>query len=218
MPPAIPICRIALKTTSPGSELSPKLRSWTISAILLAAGVLVATGCGEGSGDGGPESGLTLDQVRVPLPAGSPGELVAIRSQANELLEEDLGNFEARLEELRGIPVVINKWASWCGPCIFEFPHFQQAAIARGDEVAFIGLDSNDVPAAALTFLRDLPVPYPSYSDPDEELARAVGADQLPTTIFINADGETVETKFGPYESTADLVADIDRLFGSTTN
>jgi len=206
-----------MKSTSPRGELSHRDRHRTIRAGAFLAALVIAApaaGCAEEGGDGGPESALTLEEARAPLEAAAPPELVAVRDQANELLEEDLGGFESRLEELRGVPVVINKWASWCGPCIFEFPHFQEAAIERGDEIAFLGLDSNDAPEAARTFLRDLPVPYPSYSDPDQELARSIGADQLPTTIFIDPQGDIVETKFGPYEVADDLLADIDRLFG----
>ena len=72
---------------------------------------------------------------------------------------------------LRGYPVVVNVWASWCGPCRFEFPHFQRAAAAYGKRVAFLGIDSQDSDDAAATFLREEPVPYPSYTDPDEEIA-----------------------------------------------
>ena len=72
--------------------------------------------------------------------------------------------------------MVVNKWASWCGPCRFEFPFFQEVAAERGDEVAFIGIDSDDSEDAARTFLDEFPVPYPSFSDPDEEIARALDA------------------------------------------
>jgi len=205
-----------MKNTSPGGELSSRHRNWTIRAVLLAALFAVGSagsGCGGDDDAGGPKSALTLAEAKQPL-TDAPRQLVALREQANELLEEDLQSFEARLKDLEGTPVVINKWASWCGPCIFEFPQFQRAAIERGNEVAFIGLNSGDVPDAARTFLRDLPVPYPSYSDPDQELARAIGADQLPSTIFIDDRGEIVETKVGPYETTEELLADIDRLFG----
>lgn len=200
-----------MKSTSPDGELTPRHRHWTILLALLAG--VIGVGCGADDDAGGPVSSLTLAEATAPL-TDAPPQLVKLREQANELLEQDRGAFEARLAELEGIPVVLNRWASWCGPCIFEFPYFQEAAIERGDEIAFIGLNSGDVPDAARTFLRDLPVPYPSYSDPDQELARSVDAFVPPTTVFIDVTGEVVETRSGPYTSTEDLIADIDRLFG----
>ncbi len=54
---------------------------------------------------------------------------------------------------LKGYPVVVNKWASWCPPCRAEFPYFQSQAIKRGKEVAFLGVDGNDNDADAKEFL-----------------------------------------------------------------
>ena len=77
-----------------------------------------------------------------------------------------LGALRARLAALRGHPVVINKWASWCAPCRAEFGAFQRASVTQGREVAFIGIDSGDTSRAdALAFLRSFPVSYPSYYD-----------------------------------------------------
>jgi len=179
---------------------------WPI-AILVAASLAVG---GSDDGAGNPDSELTPEQATAPL-EGAPPELAAIREQANELLPGGLEAFEQRLEELRGTPVVVNKWASWCGPCRFEFPFFQAEAEARGDKIAFLGVDSDDSDDAALTFLEELPLPYPSYSDPEKEIAKSLDADFFPSTAFIDARGEVAHVKIGPYESEDALAADIDR-------
>jgi cytochrome c biogenesis protein CcmG/thiol:disulfide interchange protein DsbE len=175
---------------------------------------LLVVGCGgddgSESGDGYPESRLSLEEATAPLP-GAPPALRAIRADANEVLDGGLEGFEQRLSELEGTPVVINKWASWCGPCIFEFPHFQEAAAQRGEDVAFLGVDFDDGDEAAATFLERLPVPYPSYADPDGDISRSLEANYPPTTVFLGADGEVTYRKIGPYASAEELLADIDR-------
>src|SRR5687767_7799655 len=121
-------------------------------AAVLAVGAAAALGAACGGedetvdpGSANPDSELTLEEAQAPAKKAPP-ELVAVRDQANEILDEGQEEFEARLAEFEeaGIPVVINKWASWCGPCREEFPEFQSQAIERGSEVAFIGLLAND--------------------------------------------------------------------------
>ena len=76
---------------------------------------------------------------------------------------------EAQLRELRGYPVVVNKWASWCGPCRAEFPYFQRQAVKHGKRIAFLGVDCDDTDGDARELLDAVPLTYPSYKDPDGE-------------------------------------------------
>jgi cytochrome c biogenesis protein CcmG/thiol:disulfide interchange protein DsbE len=167
--------------------------------------------CGSDEGAGNPDSGLTPQQATEPL-AGAPPQLAAIREQASQLLDGGTEAFQRRLEELRGYPVVVNKWASWCGPCRFEFPFFQRQAQNRGSEIAFLGVDSDDSEEAAMTFLEELPLPYVSYLDPDSKIAAEIGAPaNFPATAFYDSSGELAYTRQGGYQSEEDLVADIER-------
>ncbi|MFN2612451.1 MAG: TlpA family protein disulfide reductase [Solirubrobacterales bacterium] len=187
-------------------ERPPKL---VFFASLTAALLLAACGA---SGAGNPDSKLTASQAREKLPAGSPPQLVAIREQANTILEGGTGAFEARLAGLKGTPVVVNKWASWCGPCRLEFPELQSQAIKRGGQVAFLGVLSNDAIDTGQTFLDQLPLPYPSYHDPDQEIGRLIkGQAGFPATAFYDRNGELVHTRLGPYTDEAQLAADIER-------
>jgi cytochrome c biogenesis protein CcmG, thiol:disulfide interchange protein DsbE len=180
--------------------------------LALALAAAVTAGCGADDGGGNPDSRLSQEQAAAPI-EGAPPALAAIRSEANELLDGGVDAFEERIAEVRGFPVVVNKWASWCGPCRYEFPWFQSAAERRGGEIAFLGVDSQDSEAAAERFLGEFPLPYPSYSDPDEEIAEALGGppQAFPSTAFYDRNGELVYTHPGVYGEEEDLVADIER-------
>ena len=148
--------------------------------------------------------------------AGAPAPLAALHKQSDELLEGGPDAFRARLRELRGHPVVINKWASWCGPCRAELPILQDIATERGKEIAFVGVNARDKRPAAERFVARYPVPYPSYEDPGEAIARAMKApSNFPVTLFVDAQGKTVFTHQGGYRTAADLNADIDEHLGS---
>jgi cytochrome c biogenesis protein CcmG/thiol:disulfide interchange protein DsbE len=194
-------------------RMSARAAKSTLACVIgaLALGLAACGGDDDGGGAGNPESELTPDQVQAPVKDASP-ELAALREQANQILDQGQEGFEARLAELEGTPVVVNKWASWCGPCREEFPFFQAQAIERGDEVAFLGLLSDDGTETGAQFLEELPLPYPSYLDPDREIADAFNAGrEFPSTLFIDASGEVTFTKLGPYTDEASLAADIDR-------
>jgi thiol-disulfide isomerase/thioredoxin len=183
------------------------LRLLAAAAIVLL--VATATG-GCGSSQGGDYGGQHPDYAKAL--AGSPAPLAALHRQADQLLPGGKDAYEARIAALHGYPAVVNVWASWCGPCRFEFPHFQQAAADYGKRVAFFGVDSEDSDDAASSFLEEAPVPYPSYTDPDKDIADSLGASLgFPDTAFYDRRGKLVYLKQGPYDDAAELRADIRR-------
>jgi cytochrome c biogenesis protein CcmG/thiol:disulfide interchange protein DsbE len=180
----------------------------SIAVFGLALAALVAAGCG--SSQGGDYGGRHPDYGRAL--AGSPAPLAALHSQANQLLPGGTEAYEARIASLRGYPIVANVWASWCGPCRFEFPVLQKLSARYGKRVAFLGVNSQDSDAAAKTFLGEAPVPYPSYTDPDKKIADSLGATLgLPDTAFYNGAGKLVYLKQGPYAHEAELEEDVRR-------
>ena len=120
--------------------------------------------------------------------------------------------FEKVLERERGTPIVVNKWASWCGPCRLEFPFFRDQAKKRKGEVLFIGVNSNDNRGDAEEFLKEEPVPYKHFEDPKLEIAAVFNAVQaFPSTAFYDSKGELAFVHQGGYASEDALAEDIDR-------
>ena len=176
------------------------------AALLLAA--LALAGCGSSSS--GDYGGQHPDYAHAL--AGSPAPLAALHAQADELIPCGTSAFEERVAALAGYPVVANVWASWCGPCRFEFPTLQRLSARYGKRVAFVGIDSRDSDDAAATFLAEAPLSYPSYTDPDGEIAASLGTvGGLPDTAFYDRAGQLCHLKQGAYAEQADLEADVRR-------
>jgi thiol-disulfide isomerase/thioredoxin len=154
---------------------------------------------------------LTLAQMQSRL-AGSPRPLAELHEHAGELLGGGLAQLRARLAGLRGHPVVINKWASWCEPCRAEFAAFQRASLEQGRRVAFIGIDSGEASRAdAIAFLRSFPVSYPSYYDHSGRLGTAITYSTFtPVTVFYDRRGGQFIHQ-GPYLSLTKLEQDVRR-------
>lgn len=173
--------------------------------------MLVACGGQEGGPDAGAADPQAATRDYERALADAPPSLARLYAQGDRLLPGGLEAYEQKLAALRGFPVVVNVWASWCGPCRAEFPYFQSQSAKQGDRVAFLGVDTQDVEAAAETFLEDYPVPYPSVSDPDGEVEEELGVVGIPATAFYDEKGELVYLKQGPYTAESELATDIER-------
>lgn len=102
------------------------------------------------------------------------------------------------LAELRGTPVVLNFWASWCDPCRQEAPVLEAGWREAGqDGVLVLGLDMQDNPDDAREFLRKFNITYPNVRDGGKESFRRYGAIGIPETFFISARGEVVSHVVG---------------------
>jgi cytochrome c biogenesis protein CcmG/thiol:disulfide interchange protein DsbE len=158
----------------------------TIVAIAAATAIILA-GCGSVAHNAAPSPA----QLRADL-RGSPPKLVALHRQANTLLGGGTAALAARLRELRGTPVVVTQWGSWCEACQAEYPYFQQLSARLGSRVAFIGNDVKDSSSGAKGWMRRFPASFPSYSDPDAKIALALSrfyAYDTPVTYLYTRKG-----------------------------
>lgn len=174
----------------------------------LALAIVVGYGCG--GSEGGEFDGSHPDYAKAL--AGSPAPLAALHKQGNELLDGGKDAYEKRIAALRGYPVVVNVWASWCVPCRQEFPVLQKLSARYGKKVAFLGVNSEDSSDAAATFLREVPVPYPSYTETGKDILYSVGGSGgFPDTAFYDRSGELLFLHQGPYRDESELEADVRR-------
>jgi cytochrome c biogenesis protein CcmG/thiol:disulfide interchange protein DsbE len=107
---------------------------------------------------------------------------------------------KVHLTDFKGKSVILNFWASWCGPCTQEAPFLQKAWPGlRSQGIVFLGVDSGDISKEALTFLKQNAITYPNVQDTfDSAAAISYGSTGFPTTIFINKDGIVVAKWINP--------------------
>jgi cytochrome c biogenesis protein CcmG/thiol:disulfide interchange protein DsbE len=185
---------------------------WLVGAV--AVGAIVAVGLGQSQESKTPSQPKTqtisAQELREKL-GGAPPALAALHQQANDLLPGGRDAFDARLRALRGHPVVVNVWGSWCGPCRVELPIIQRASLDWGKRVAFLGVDTSDNRHDAGKLLDEIPVTYPSYEDPNGKIFTRYGLRGAPSTVYYDASGKQTYLHQGQYLDRAQLDADIKR-------
>jgi thiol-disulfide isomerase/thioredoxin len=181
-----------------------------LCTLAVAAAVVVGVRQARHGADASPAAPLTLAQVSKPAP-GAPPQLAALRRRVNKLEDGERKAFDAQVRALRGHPIVVNMWASWCDPCRRELPLFQRQALKRGARVAFLGVDVTDDRDNAVKLLTAVPMPYPSFADPRSNIATGrFRARVFPTTAFYDARGRLTLHQ-GEFANEAKLSQAIER-------
>jgi len=125
----------------------------------------------------------------------------AINEQAPDFTVIDEDGQVVRLSDLRGNPVVLNFWASWCPPCRAEMPEFDQVWSELGGEMRFMMVNLTDgrreTTQIASDYIKGQGFAFPVYYDTQNEASAAYGVSTIPTTLFIDRDGNIVRRVLG---------------------
>lgn len=159
-------------------------------AALLAAAAVVLAGCSSTDGTGSELPAvepLGVDAGEGPLPEASFARI------------DDPDTIVSTTEWV-GTPTVINFWATWCGFCLEEMPALQAASEALEGSVRFVGIDRQDQRDPALAFLADTGVTYLNLSSPDGAYFEELRARGMPTTLFVDAEGQVAFRHTGPLD------------------
>jgi cytochrome c biogenesis protein CcmG, thiol:disulfide interchange protein DsbE len=137
---------------------------------------------------------------------GTPA-VARIGTTAPSFALADLDGNPLRLADLRGRPVIVNFWASWCAPCVEEFPLLRAALAAHaGDGLAIVGIVYRDRSEAAREFMTRMGAKWPAAMDPAETVAGQFGIFNPPESFFIGRDGVIAGRQIGQLSA-----ADLDR-------
>ena len=160
-----------------------------VVAVVLPAGAALLEG---GRPATRPAPGAPPTSASTAVQAYPPG------TPAPPLRLQGLDGRPVDLAALRGRPVLVNFWATWCEPCVREFPLLRRAAAAhRRDRLAVVGVLTSDRPAAARAFVRRHQAGWPVGLDPDATTATRWGAVGLPHTYFLRPDGTLASHQLG---------------------
>jgi cytochrome c biogenesis protein CcmG, thiol:disulfide interchange protein DsbE len=124
------------------------------------------------------------------------------------------GGARISLQSLRGRPVVLNFWATWCVPCFQEHPVLNLAASTMGKDVTFLGVIYEDDEAKVAAFLKERGASFPELKDDEGKTAIAYGVYGVPETFFISPTGEIVSKYVGPLDMDT-LVALVQKAGGT---
>jgi len=125
------------------------------------------------------------------------GHLAPIFSGATA--EGEIFNLEEIIDRQgdTGQPAVLNFWASWCGPCRIEMPHFERVSLKYEDRAVILGINQGETAETITKFRQNTHVTYPLLVDQENEINRKYGVANLPTTIFVDAKGVVKEVFVG---------------------
>lgn len=146
--------------------------------------------------------------------AGTPGEVLVGEVLPNATLN-GLSVPAKKLSAFRGKPLIINVWASWCGPCRQEMPSLMRLASRNGGkQFNVIGISTDDYPEKAYTFVEQTGITFDNYIDRKLQLENLLGANKLPLTVLVDKNGKVLGKHYGAQDWASDeAIRLIERSF-----
>ena len=142
-------------------------------------------------------------QASEPVSDDSTG---AGESEPEKMLAPDFTVFDlegnaVHLSDFMGKPIILNFWASWCGPCKMEMPDFHEKYLELGNEIHFLMINmtdgSRETVDSASKFIAEQEYTFPVFYDTESDASAAYGVYSLPTTFFIDAEGYAIAQAIG---------------------
>ncbi|MDP9119662.1 MAG: TlpA family protein disulfide reductase [Actinomycetota bacterium] len=169
--------------------------------LALLVGLTLVGACG-----GEPSSDASPSLSPGTIPADNATETPLLPKFADALPTMDPDTFQRLLEQLRGTPVMVNVWGSWCPPCREEMPRLVAAHQEVGDRVQFLGIDIQDSRIEAKAFMEEFGMTFPSVFDVPDAIKTSLGRFGQPVTMFYRRDGSLSFAWAGPIPD--DLLGD----------
>ncbi len=201
---------------------------------LLVVGAVFLTGCSDGAPaatqaeaatevapapiettDKDPDLLPLIEEAGLdPCPIGEPNPDAAIPGLPSVTFRCLGHGPDVDLSAVRGLPTVVNVWASWCPPCIAEMPILTAAAADLRGEVQFFGVDIQDQDSSALAMMRDFGADFPSVVDEAGDIRGLMAISGPPVTFFVNDKGVIVGRHNGALPSTEYFNALLEQYLG----
>lgn len=172
---------------------------WIVAAVALAALLVGAWFLYDSLKEGYQPDALATQPTQDTSATGETQHMMA-----PDITVYDAGGNAVKLSDMQGKPVVLNVWASWCGPCKQEMPDFQAAYEKYDGQLIFmmVNLTGQDTVADAKALLAETGYTFPVYYDTDNSAAKSYNTGSIPATFFINARGEMVTYAIGAINET----------------
>jgi cytochrome c biogenesis protein CcmG, thiol:disulfide interchange protein DsbE len=197
--------------SKPRSRLRLLLQAWTVVVVVALVGLLVNATLNKGEG-----RHLVSEVKAGGRPLAPEFELPVIWAHAETWparLGPVLADERVSAQELRGWPIVLNFWASWCVPCKAEAPRLVASARTHTGEVLFLGIDVQDFESDARRFMGRYETNYVSVRDGGDSTYSAYGLTGLPETFYLDRGGRIVAHSVGEV-SRSELEENIAKAMG----